>query len=117
VDASRPEVIGHLCSHQVARGKAAYPFRSGQVASRKARSIHVRALIAPPSLRPDGERTHARQPHAGEFADAHGIQGVRLLYAEAVAVPPRAPTAPGQGGQIEEPQRLDQGKTRRIDRI
>jgi hypothetical protein len=116
VDASRPEVIGHLCSHQVTRGKAAYPFRSGQVASRKARPIHVRALIAPPSLRPDGERTHARQPHAGELADAHGIQGMRLLYAEAVAVPPRAPTAPGPDGQIEEPQRLDQGKTRRIDR-
>ena len=75
-----------------------YPLHARQVASWEARPIHIRALVASPPLRSDGERPHRRHSHAGELADAQGIKGMRLLDSKAGAVPPRAPTAPGQGG-------------------
>src|SRR5258708_22806583 len=61
------------CSHQVACREAAYPLLSREVASWKARCIHIGALIPPASLRGDDKGTQSRQTNTCRLANAQRI--------------------------------------------
>src|SRR5260370_30666785 len=67
------QVPWDLCSYQIARRVAAYPLLLREVASWKARCIHIGALIAPAPLRGDDKRTKGRHTNACQLAHAQRI--------------------------------------------
>jgi hypothetical protein len=104
------------CSYQIARRAAAYPLLSREVASGKARCIHIGALIPPASLCDDDQGTQRGQTNTCQLANAQRIEAVRFLYSKAVSIPAGASTAPASHRQAQSRERLDERVSGRVDR-